>query len=100
MRVAPGCRVEVLIPDLQGDEQSLRTVLAARPDILNHNLETVPSLYPSVRPQADYDRSLTLLERSRKAGAVTKTGLMLGLGEGSEEVNSVLRTSAGSIARS
>ena len=89
--LAPGCKVEVLIPDLQGKEQSLHSVLAARPHTLNHNIETVPSLYPSVRPQADYRRSLTLLDRSRKAGAITKTGLMLGLGEGIEEVFTVLR---------
>jgi lipoic acid synthetase len=88
---SPGCGVEVLIPDLLGDQDSLKTVLAAKPDILNHNIETVPSLYPSVRPQALYGRSLTLLERARQAGAVTKTGLMLGLGEGTEEVMSVLR---------
>jgi lipoic acid synthetase len=88
---SPGCRVEVLIPDLQGDKNSLKTVLTAKPDILNHNIETVPSLYPSVRPQALYDRSLTLLERARQAGAVTKTGIMLGLGEEDRELMSVLQ---------
>jgi lipoic acid synthetase len=87
---SPGCRVEVLIPDLQGYENSLKTVLTAKPDILNHNIETVPSLYPSVRPQADYGRSITLLERARQAGAVTKTGIMLGLGEEPLEFMSVL----------
>ncbi len=87
----PGCRVEVLIPDLRGDASALRTVIEARPDVLNHNIETVPSLYPLARPQADYTRSLLLLERARNAGVVTKTGLMLGLGEGSVELFSVLK---------
>jgi lipoic acid synthetase len=75
------CRVEVLIPDFQGSEAALATVLAVAPDILTHNTETVPRLYPSVRPQARYERSLELLQRADAAGAVTKTGLMIGLGE-------------------
>lgn len=87
---SPECRVEVLIPDFQGSEEALRTVLDAKPDILNHNLETVPSLYSRVRPQADYRRSLDLLSRARAHGAVTKTGLMLGLGEGREETLEVM----------
>ncbi len=86
----PACRVEVLIPDFRGSESSLRTVLDASPDILNHNIETVPSLYPTVRPQADYERSLALIGYAhKKYGAITKTGLMLGLGEGIDEVMSV-----------
>lgn len=86
----PTCRVEVLIPDFRGSESSLRTVLDASPDILNHNIETVPSLYPTVRPQADYERSLALIGYAhKKYGAITKTGLMLGLGEGIDEVMSV-----------
>jgi len=88
---SPGCRVEVLIPDFQGSPESLKTVLDAQPDVLNHNLETVPSLYSRVRPQADYKRSLELLSRARQLGAVTKTGLMLGLGEGTDEIISVLK---------
>ena len=88
---SPGCKVEVLIPDFQGSEASLLTVLDSNPDVLNHNLETVPSLYPTVRPQADYLRSLEVLARSEKRGAVTKTGLMLGLGEINEEVLTVMR---------
>lgn len=84
--LSPSCRVEVLVPDFRGSEASLGTVLAACPDVLNHNLETVPSLYPTVRPQADYRRSLALLSRARTRGAVTKTGLMLGLGESREEI--------------
>lgn len=87
----PECRIEVLIPDFNGLEIALELVLDACPDILNHNIETVRSLYPAVRPQADYDRSLQLLGRAKSRGAVTKTGLMLGLGEGSDEVRSVLR---------
>ncbi len=85
-----GCRVEVLVPDFRGSDGSLQTVLNAVPDVLNHNLETVPSLYSRVRPQADYRRSLGLLSRAKSYGAVTKTGLMLGLGEGRDEVRSVM----------
>jgi lipoic acid synthetase len=88
---SPECRIEVLIPDFKGSEPSLRIVLDAKPDILNHNLETVPSLYARVRPQAGYRRSLELLSRARASGAVTKTGLMLGLGEEKEEILAVMR---------
>ncbi|MDA8422587.1 MAG: lipoyl synthase [Nitrospiraceae bacterium] len=88
---APGCRVEVLIPDFQGSEPALATVLQACPDVLNHNLETVPSRYSRVRPQADYHRSLELLARARALGAMTKSGLMLGFGESAEEIRSVFR---------
>ena len=87
---SPGCRVEVLIPDFQGSFESLRTVLDAFPDVLNHNLETVPSLYPWVRPQADYVRSRELLKQAKLCGAVTKSGLMLGLGESLSEVRVVM----------
>jgi lipoyl synthase len=87
---SPGCRVEVLIPDFQGSETSLRKVLDAGPDVLNHNLETVPSLYSRVRPQANYERSLEVLTHARDLGAISKTGLMLGLGEGIDEIMSVL----------
>jgi lipoic acid synthetase len=80
---APGCRVELLIPDLGGDHAALATILAARPDVLGHNLETVPNLYPTARAGADYRRSLALLAAAREmAPAIpTKSGLMLGLGE-------------------
>ncbi len=84
------CRVEVLIPDFQGSEASLKSVLDAKPDVLNHNLETVPSQYPRVRPQADYRRSLEVLSRAATHSAVAKTGLMLGLGEGIDEVLAVM----------
>jgi lipoic acid synthetase len=75
--------VEVLIPDFQGDTMALKSIIAASPDVLNHNLETVLRLYPSVRPEADYHRSLELLKRVRQYDATipTKSGLMLGLGE-------------------
>ncbi|MCI0511836.1 lipoyl synthase [candidate division KSB1 bacterium] len=87
----PNCAIEVLIPDFQGDGTALHTVLAAQPTVLNHNLETVPRLYSQVRPQADYQRSLTLLARAKAAGATTKSGLMLGLGETQAEVLAVMR---------
>lgn len=87
---SPQCRVEVLVPDFQGSSTSLATVFAAKPDVLNHNIETVPSLYPRVRPQADYDRSLHLLAAAKELGCPTKSGLMLGLGEEMSEVRSVL----------
>lgn len=82
----PKCRIEVLIPDFQGLEEALNIVLDAQPDILNHNTETVPSLYRTVRPQAHYHRSLELLERAKRRGFTTKSGIMVGLGETNEEV--------------
>ncbi len=87
---SPDCQVEVLIPDFQGVEASLLTVLDSNPDVLNHNIETVPSLYTKVRPHADYLRSLQVLARSAKYDAITKTGLMLGLGERLDEVRKVM----------
>jgi lipoic acid synthetase len=86
----PVCKVEVLIPDFKGSEEALDIVLAAKPDILNHNLETVPRLYRTVRPQANYRQSLEVLERAKKKEFVTKTGLMLGVGERTEEVLEVM----------
>jgi lipoic acid synthetase len=85
---APDCRVEVLIPDFQGIESSLRTVLDAGPDVLNHNTETVPRLYRLARPGGRYPRTLELLDRARTIGPAipTKTGLILGLGEEWDEV--------------
>ena len=84
----PGCRVEVLIPDFRGDWQALETVMAAHPDVLNHNMETVPRLYRTVRKGAVYERSLELLHRAGQMmpEVATKTGMMLGLGETREEV--------------
>jgi lipoic acid synthetase len=81
--LTPECRIEVLIPDFQGIEQALRVVLDARPDVLNHNTETVPRLYRVVRSGARYERTLALLEKAKKLspGVVTKSGVMVGLGE-------------------
>ena len=87
----PGVTVEVLIPDFKGSEEALNNVLDAGPEILNHNLETVPRLYRTVRPQANYRQSLEVLNRSKLRGFTTKTGLMLGIGERTEEVLDVLK---------
>lgn len=89
----PACGIEVLIPDFMGDEASLSTVMRARPDILNHNIETVPRLYPQVRPKGRYQRSLELLARAKRLDATvyTKSGIMLGLGEEMDEVVQVFR---------
>lgn len=89
----PGCGVEVLVPDFQGRRESMATVLEARPDILNHNTETVPRLYRQVRLGARYERSLDMLACAKElAPAIpTKSGLMLGLGETLEEVETVMR---------
>src|SRR6185436_13361126 len=87
---SPGTSVEVLIPDFCGDWDALQKVLDQRPDILNHNIESVPSLYKVVRPQAKYGRSLKLLQLSKEQGMVTKTGMMLGLGEEEHEIDGVL----------
>lgn len=89
----PKIIVEVLIPDLQGDIDALKIVVDAKPDILNHNVETVPRLYPDVRPMAIYERSLEVLENSKKIDPdmLTKTGIMLGLGEKEEEVIQVFK---------
>jgi lipoic acid synthetase len=92
-RLAPGCRVEVLIPDFQGLDEALRRVLDAAPDVLNHNTESVPRLYRVVRSGARYERSLRLLENAKRwsPGMVTKSGLMVGLGETVAELLAVFR---------
>jgi len=89
----PDAIIEVLIPDLGGDEEALQVILHARPHILGHNLETVPRLYPLVRPQADYERSLRLLAlaKAKVGGILSKSGLMLGLGESMVEVEKIMR---------
>jgi lipoic acid synthetase len=89
----PGCGVEVLIPDFQGSHAAMDTVLAARPDVLNHNTETVPRLYRQVRLGARYERSLDILAYSkrRRPEIPSKSGLMLGLGETNDEVLQVMR---------
>jgi len=90
-RLVPGCAVEVLIPDFKGDWAALQVVIDARPDVLNHNTETVPRLYRTVRSGARFDRSLELLRRSKDSGLLTKSGIMLGLGEEWDEVLDTVR---------
>ena len=90
-RELPSCTIEVLIPDFMGDQAALETVLDAKPDILTHNIETVSRLFPSVRPQGKYPRSLALLGAASSRGAVTKSGLMVGLGETRDEVRAVMQ---------
>src|SRR5262245_59043707 len=91
-RINPECKVEVLIPDFNGDEDALNIVLDAEPDVLNHNTETIARLYRRVRPDADYQQSLTLLRRAaerrdrEQRGMLTKSGIMVGLGEEFDEV--------------
>lgn len=87
-KVLPKATVEILIPDFKGDKKSIDIVIDAKPEILNHNIETVPSLYKSVRPMAQYERSLELLSyvKTRNPNIYTKSGIMLGLGETYEEV--------------
>ena len=90
-RITPHARAEILTPDFDGRRELLRVVLAEEPLVFNHNLETVPRLYPTVRPQAFYQTSLGLLRSAKEEGAAfTKSGLMLGLGEEKEEVLDVL----------
>jgi len=87
---SPGTSVEVLIPDFCGDWDALQLVLNEKPEILNHNIESVPRLYKQVRPQAKYHRSLKLLQIAKDFGLVTKTGMMLGLGEEEHEIEAVI----------
>jgi len=89
-RQSPGTSVEVLIPDFCGDWDALQLVLNEKPEILNHNMESVPRLYKVVRPQAKYRRSLELLKISKEQGLLTKTGIMLGLGEEEHEIDALL----------
>ncbi len=91
-RLSPSTAVEVLIPDLRGDRQALATIADAGPDILNHNIETVPRLYRSVRPQAVYARSLDLLRQAKALwpGMSTKSGIMVGLGEEPSEIREAM----------
>ena len=93
----PDCKIEVLIPDFNGDENALNTVLDAQPDVLNHNTETIARLYRRVRPDAVYQQSLTLLERAaarrdrEQRGMLTKSGIMVGLGEEFDEVVELMK---------
>jgi lipoyl synthase len=89
-RQSPGTSVEVLIPDFCGDWDALQLVLDEKPEILNHNMESVPRMYRLVRPQAKYPRSLKLLQIAREQGLLTKTGMMLGIGEQEQEIEAVM----------
>jgi lipoic acid synthetase len=90
-RLNPGCTIEVLIPDFEGSEAALGKVCAEEPEILNHNIETVRRLFPAIRPQGKYERSLELLGKAKRLGMTTKSGLILGMGETLDEVQEVLR---------
>ena len=100
-RRLPPVRVEALVPDFGGHEEALAAVLAARPDVLNHNLEVPETIYPRIdRPRENYGRSLGVLERAGRAGFATKSGLMLGLGETEEDILRTLRDLRGASCRS
>jgi lipoic acid synthetase len=90
-RLSPHCTIEVLIPDFEGNEQALATVCAEKPDILNHNIETVRRLFPSIRPQGKYQRSIDLLAWAKQYGMRTKSGLIIGMGEMHDEIHEVMR---------
>ncbi len=90
-RLSPACAVETLVPDFQGQRAAVETVLTANPDVFNHNIETVPRLFPVVRPQGGYRRSLRVIAMASERGARTKSGFMVGLGETREEIFEVLR---------
>jgi lipoyl synthase len=87
----PGCSIELLVPDFKGDPAAVQVVIDCRPDILNHNTETVPRLYRQVRPGARFERSLDLLHRASSASLLTKSGIMVGLGEEWDEVVETMR---------
>jgi lipoic acid synthetase len=87
----PGCQVEVLIPDFSGNEKAMDMVFAERPDVLNHNIETVLRLQRAVRSRASYQRSLGVLSKARSLGLVTKSGIMVGVGESDDEVLETLQ---------
>ncbi|MBE3592852.1 MAG: lipoyl synthase [Thermoanaerobacter sp.] len=93
LKKLPGVTVEVLVSDFMGKEESIAKVIEAKPDIINHNIETVPRLYSKVRPKADYSRSLNLLKKSKELDPyiLTKSGIMVGLGETEEEVIQVMK---------
>jgi lipoic acid synthetase len=94
-RRSPGTQVEVLIPDCKGDADALGMIFGARPDVLNHNIETVARLQRAVRPSAGYARSLSVLARAKAAGLVAKSGIIVGMGETDEEVAATLADLAG-----
>jgi lipoic acid synthetase len=90
-QLSPDCTIEVLIPDFEGNEAALAAVCAERPDILNHNIETVRRLFPALRPQGKYQRSIELLGKAKQWGMRTKSGLILGMGETMDEAREVMR---------
>ena len=90
-RLSPNCTIEVLIPDFEGSEDALAMVCAEKPEILNHNIETVRRLFPSIRPQGKYQRSIELLGQAKQCGMTTKSGLILGMGETMDEAREVMR---------
>jgi lipoic acid synthetase len=90
-RFSPNCTIEVLIPDFEGNGAAIVQVCNERPDILNHNIETVRRLFPAIRPRGKYDRSIDLLDRAKQQGMTTKSGLILGMGETLEEAREVMR---------
>lgn len=90
-RLNSACTIEVLIPDFEGDEDALSIVCAEKPEILNHNIETVRRLFPSIRPQGKYQRSIDLLAKAKQLGMKTKSGLILGMGESLDEAREVMR---------
>ena len=90
-KAAPSCKIEVLVPDFKGNIKSLDLVLKSKPNVFSHNLETVPRLYPVVRKQAKYIQSLKVLEYAKERGWITKTGIMVGLGEKDEEIKQVMK---------
>jgi lipoic acid synthetase len=88
---SPNCTIEVLIPDFEGNEKALAMVCAEKPEILNHNIETVRRLFPAIRPQGKYQRSIELLGQAKQLGMRTKSGLILGMGETIDEAREVMR---------
>lgn len=90
-QLSPACTIEVLIPDFEGNERALAQVCAEMPEILNHNIETVRRLFPAIRPQGKYHRSIELLGKAKHLGMRTKSGLILGMGETIEEAREVMR---------
>ena len=90
-QLSPDCMIEILIPDFEGNETALGTVCAEKPEILNHNIETVRRLFPAIRPQGKYQRSIELLGKAKQLGMRTKSGLILGMGETMEEAREVMR---------
>ncbi|RKY48394.1 MAG: lipoyl synthase [Candidatus Neomarinimicrobiota bacterium] len=89
-KINPGVKVEVLIPDFKGNRDALNKIFSANPDVLGHNLETVKELYQKVRPEANYEISLEILKRSAEKGFITKTGIMVGLGETANQVKRLI----------